>query len=123
MNDDSVVNINLQTDISFSFDDDNLIIQGSDVNLQFALNNLHHWSYSTEEANTTVVNELSIQYVNENLKINNRSAASKVVVYDINGRKLEESTNSDLQPISFAKYRSGVYIVSADGKSFKIIKK
>jgi hypothetical protein len=126
MNDDNVIEFNLQSDMTFSFTDDYLNIVSADVNFEIALSDVKQWSYSPELASVTdgiSVSKYRVNYLDNIVTIDNLPSHSFVGVYDVNGVKLAAYNSDGQVDVPLVGYQPGVYIISVNGKTFKVVRK
>jgi hypothetical protein len=69
------------------------------------------------------VSKYRVNYLDNIVTIDNLPSHSFVGVYDVNGVKLAAYNSDGQVDVPLVGYQPGVYIISVNGKTFKVVRK
>lgn len=129
--DGTTMNIGIDSGIEIALSNGNYVISGEKGSIEVPYADVRSWSFSKSEGmadwsgveNLPADASLSITVIDNEIRVSGLSAPSVIQLIDLGGRILENIDSIYGCSVSIADRPAGIYILSVNGHSIKIVKR
>lgn len=122
-----VMTIKLSENPSTRYVDGNLVIQSSNANISFPLEQVKKYTYSANPAAISSPEVLGCEFSldGETLTFTGLKRGTEITVYSLSGQLLRQQTTGSeaVTVVSVSSFPTGVYLVKINGVTYKITKR
>lgn len=130
--DDTQVTVNLKSDMEFRFSNDSLKITAENVDLEYSCDDVLNWTYSHDAVDERPLKTENIEYGQKpeialgegnTLTFNGLPAQSRISLFSVNGQMINTYQCDGNTVLTLDKYPSGMYLITVNNTTFKLIKR